>query len=134
MHAHSSKTVQHNTLYSGSVNYTVFTEFKTIGWYCRFWICFSDIDSKANFECNASATVILRCSLTPQGSPVNPVKWFHHFKNRTIRSLQGDISGSNFTLTLPFCNYQDIGSYSCVWNTSSELIHKHVIVSVNGMY
>ncbi|XP_052088083.1 leucine-rich repeat-containing protein 4C-like [Mytilus californianus] len=61
--------------------------------------------------CDTSHSIELKCTLKLVGA--TPISWIHSNAGETIRSLQGRHVNTSNILTIPFCNSQDTGDYTC---------------------
>lgn len=85
--------------------------------------------------CDTSDSIELNCTLQLVGA--TPFPWIHSNAGKTIRSLQGKHTNNSNILTIPFCNSQDTGDYTCRWKTdihSQTLMEKSTTLSVSGKY
>ncbi|CAG2213767.1 unnamed protein product [Mytilus edulis] len=80
--------------------------------------------------CDTSHSIELKCTLKLVGA--TPVPWIHSNAGQTIRSLQGRHVNTSNILTIPFCNSQDTGDYTCRWKTdilSQAIMEKSTTLS-----
>ncbi|XP_076078669.1 titin-like isoform X1 [Mytilus galloprovincialis] len=83
--------------------------------------------------CDTSNSIELNCTLQLVGA--TPVSWIHSIAGETIRSLQGRHVNTSNILTIPFCNSQDTGDYTCRWKTDilgQTIMEKSTTLSVSG--
>ncbi|CAC5410307.1 TTN [Mytilus coruscus] len=83
--------------------------------------------------CDTSYSIELKCTLKLVGA--TPVPWIHSNAGETIRSLQGRHVNTSNILTIPFCNSQDTGDYTCRWKTDilgQTIMEKSTTLSVSG--
>ncbi|XP_071137394.1 uncharacterized protein [Mytilus edulis] len=83
--------------------------------------------------CDTSQSIELKCTLKLVGA--TPVPWIHSNAGETIRSLPGRHVNTSNILTIPFCNSQDTGDYTCRWKTDvlgQTLMEKSTTLFVSG--
>lgn len=94
-----------------------------------------NIDLQRLAYCNTSRSINFKCTLQLVGA--TPVPWIHSNAGETIRSLEGRHINNSNILTIPFCNSQDTGDYTCRWKTNisgQALLEKNTTLSVSGKY
>ncbi|XP_063404726.1 uncharacterized protein LOC134688185 [Mytilus trossulus] len=83
--------------------------------------------------CDTSKSIELNCTLQWVGAI--PVSWIHSNAGETIRLLEGKHIKNSNILTIPFCNSQDTGDYTCRWKTDilgQTLMETSTTLSVSG--
>ncbi|XP_063404728.1 uncharacterized protein LOC134688187 [Mytilus trossulus] len=83
--------------------------------------------------CDTSHSIELKCTLELVGA--TPVPWVHSNAGETIRALEGRHVGTSNILTIPFCNSQDTGDYTCRWKTDilgQTIMEKSTTLAVSG--
>ncbi|XP_076078797.1 uncharacterized protein LOC143048814 [Mytilus galloprovincialis] len=91
------------------------------------------LDLERRTYCDTSHSIELNCTLKLVGA--TPVSWIHSNAGKTIRSLEGKHINNSNILTIPFCNSQDTGDYTCRWKTDilgQTLMEKSTTLSVSG--
>ena len=80
--------------------------------------------------CKSEPSVSFECTIPNKGA--RAAEWIHSNKGTVIRVLQGRVVNYTNVLTIPFCNSQDIGQYTCVWETTRSNISKTTTLVVKG--
>lgn len=86
--------------------------------------------------CNSSSTISLDCGLEGYEVFYNPAEWHHISGGIKIRTLQGTTINNVMSLTVEFCNYQDIGNYICIWKGTKDgldVLNNSATLQVKGM-
>ena len=55
--------------------------------------------------------------------------WYHTYNNKLIRTLEGSKENNSFQIPILFCNFQDMGDYTCVISTGLPGLEKMNITS-----
>ncbi|XP_071142049.1 lachesin-like [Mytilus edulis] len=68
--------------------------------------------------CNVTDKIELTCNISQYATSNLSNIWIHSYEGKEIRSLQGSIEKISSKLRIPFCDYRDAGTYTCMWKSS----------------
>ncbi|VDI12913.1 Hypothetical predicted protein [Mytilus galloprovincialis] len=74
-----------------------------------------------HISCNVSSTIELECFLTINDSSNWKSLWLHSIKGNKLEERPGITLGNKSTLTIAFCDYRDIGDYTCTWSSQNKI-------------
>ena len=101
---------------------------------CCMYLLTVDIILQRNILCDTSSRIEIECTLNTVGAV--PQYFIHTSGSKKIRTLTGTRINNRYTLTIPFCDYQDIGDYTCYWSTEVSgfaIIKKTTTLTVKGI-
>lgn len=74
-----------------------------------------------NINCNVSSTIELQCFLNLNDSSNWTNMWLHSIKGNSLEARSGITLGNKSTLTIAFCDFRDIGDYTCTWSSNNKI-------------
>ncbi|XP_063427339.1 B-cell receptor CD22-like [Mytilus trossulus] len=86
-----------------------------------------------NINCNVSSTIELQCFLNLNASSNWTSMWLHSIKGNKLEERTGITLGNKSTLTINFCDFQDIGDYTCTWSSGIK-IYSSTYPATVGVY
>ncbi|CAC5404359.1 unnamed protein product [Mytilus coruscus] len=82
--------------------------------------------------CYTTQTVKLRCNIKNVEGPFPTFIWNHYLNGVHIRRLSGEDHNNISVLSITYCNYQDVGDYSCTVACNGRNMTSTAYVIVQG--
>ncbi|CAC5405670.1 TTN [Mytilus coruscus] len=72
-------------------------------------------------NCDVSSTIELQCFVNLNHSSNWTSLWLHSIKGNKLQEQSGITLGNKSTLTIAFCDFRDIGDYTCTWSSKNKI-------------